>query len=256
MNIIGHIAVGMVGYVITKEHLFIVGSLLPDIALIPNELRFKRFNKWDFKFYGLYVFTHSLIFPALLYFVQPYLALSSLIHILSDVPFHTSRLRWRPFLINRYKPKKKALLLSGGMDSIACAVIERDFDCVYFNYGQTYHELEYPHAKRMADTLNKQLIVIEKDWHTDIQNRNYYFIAELKRMGYDEVIIGTRNIFPVFDRYKDSNWFNLKLYQYLIGIYINMPLTGKFKWQVKKILSDSYSYYSTENNFKQNYALH
>jgi hypothetical protein len=64
-------------------------------------------------------------------------------------------------------------------------------------------------------------------------------------MGYDEVIIGTRNIFPLFDKYKDSNWLNIKLYQYLHGCYINMPLIGNFKFQVIKKCNDN-KFYSTE----------
>jgi hypothetical protein len=99
----------------------------------------------------------------------------------------------------------------------------------------------------MAKHLGKELIVYHYAWKTDIQNRNYYLIAEIKKMGYDEVIIGTRNIMPFFDKYKDSNWFNLKIYQYLMGIYVNMPLIGNLKFQVKNKLGNYNSYYSTEN---------
>lgn len=248
MNIIGHISIGVIGYALTKEPLFIIGSLLPDIALIPNELKFKKFNKWNVRAKYLYDITHSLFFPFCMLFVSPLMALGVLIHILVDVPFHTSSFRWKPFIINRYRTTKKALLLSGGMDSVACALIEKDFDCIYFNYGQKYHSKEYPHAVEMAKKLGKKLIVINKDWHTDIQNRNYYLIAEIKKLGYDEVITGNRNLFPFLDKYKDSNWFNLKMYQYLIGIYINMPLIGAFKWQVEKKLNNYKKYYSTEND--------
>jgi hypothetical protein len=251
MNIIGHLLIGSAGYLITNDPLFIIGSIIPDIILIPNELRFKRFNKWDVIGKFFYDFTHSIFFIGILYYFDQMLAIAGLIHILIDIPFHSSSFRWKPFLMNRYKTKKRALLLSGGMDSIACAMIERDFDCIYFNYDQEYHDLEFPKAKQMADLLDKELIIITKKWGTDIQNRNYYLISEVKKLGYDEVIIGTRNLLPIFDKYKDSNWLNLKIFQYLIGIYINMPLIGLFKWQIKSKLNGYNDYYSTEN-YKKN----
>lgn len=254
MNIVGHIAIGVTGYAITKEPLWLVGSVIPDIALIPNEINNlihkKRFDKWDVKFKFLYDLTHSLFIPAILFFVSPILSLAYLLHLIIDIPFHTSSFRWKPFLINRYKTKKKALLLSGGMDSVACAFMEKDFDCIYFNYGQIYHEKEFPFAIEMAKKLGKELIVHERPWKTDIENRNFYLIAECKKLGYDEVIVGSRNIFPFTDPYGDSNWFNMKLYQYLMGIYINMPITGCLKFQVKAKLQGYTGFFSTENYHK------
>lgn len=248
MNILGHITIGIAGTIIMNEPMFLLGSLIPDLALIPNELRFKRFDKWNVRWKFLYDLSHSLIAVGIAFFLDFGFGLAYMIHVLVDIPFHTSAFRWKPFAFNRYKSKRKALLLSGGMDSVACALLEKDFDCIYFNYGQEYHDLEFPCAQDMAKHLKKDLIIINKEWKTDIQNRNYYFIAEIKRMGYDEVIIGTRNLLPLFDKYKDSNWFNMKLYQYLVGIYINMPLIGNFKFQVKQKLGSYDNYYSTETN--------
>jgi hypothetical protein len=247
MNIVGHITIGITGTLITGDTLFLVGSLLPDVALIPNELQKTKFNKWKVKYKFLYDLTHSIYFVVLTYLINPVLSLGVLIHVLVDIPFHTSSFRWKPFLLNRYKSKRKVLLLSGGADSIACAFLEKDFDCVYFNYGQKYHEQEYECAVKVAKKLKKPLIVIHKRWRTDIQNRNYYFITTVKRMGYDEVIVGNRNLFPLLDKYKDSNWFNLKILQYLLKIYINMPIVGNFKWQVIDKIPKNVKYYSTEN---------
>lgn len=245
MHIVGHTLVGITGYIITKEPLFFIGSLLPDISLIPNELKFEKFNKWSVKFKNLYDLTHSIYFVIICFYFNLFLGLSVLLHIILDIPFHTSTFRWKPFLLNRYKSKRKALLLSGGADSIACAEIEKDYDLIYFNYGQKYHKLEFPMAKSYAKKHNKELIVIKKNWHTDIKNRNYYLISECVKMGYDEIIIGTRNILPLFDKYKDSNWLNLKIYQYLFKVYINMPLIGNFKWQIIKKTNNN-KFYSTE----------
>ena len=70
-------------------------------------------------------------------------------------------------------------------------------------------------------------------------------IVDMKAMGYNEVIIGTRNLLPIFDKHGDSNWFNLKLLQHLCGIYINMPVVGLFKWQVIK-RTNGCAYFTTE----------
>ena len=247
MNIIGHISIGLIGYAITDDILFFYGSIIPDVVLLFNELRFKKFNKWDVRFKTLYDISHSIYIPLILLAFNHVLAIAYTIHLLIDIPFHTSAFRCKPFLFNRYKTERKALLLSGGMDSVACAFIEKDFDCIYFDYGQIYHSEEYPYAQQLANQLGKVLFVIKRNWWTDIENRNYLMISELKVMGYDEVIIGTRNVLPLFDKYGDSNWFNLKVYQYLVGIYINMPLIGNMKWQVKKKLNKYNKYYSTEN---------
>lgn len=252
MNIVGHIAIGLIGSVVCNDILFLVGSLLPDLPLIANEtyllINKKKFNKFNVKWKNFYDFSHS-VFPLFFLIFSLPLFLSYLIHILIDIPFHSSSFRWKPFLLNRWRSKKRALLLSGGADSIACFFIENnnDIDLIYFNYGQVYHKDEYPHALKLAEKFNKELIVIEKDWGQDAENRNYLFLIELKRMGYDEVIVGTRNILPLFDKYKDSNWFNLKLFQYLFKIYVNMPLIGQFKWQIKNKIEKDTTYFSTEN---------
>ena len=258
MNIIGHLAIGITGSLITNNWLFLIGSILPDIALIANEIKLlitnNKFNKFDVSFKLLYDLSHSLYMLIGLYFLPISLSIGYLIHILIDIPFHSSSFRWKPFLFNRWKCKRRAVLLSGGMDSVAATLIEfdKDIDLIYFNYGQVYHHLEYPHAELLANKLNKELIIINRNWGTDIENRNYYLISEIKKLGYDEVIIGTRNILPIFDKYKDSNWFNLKVYQYLIGIYINTPIIGLFKFQIRSIINKRATYFSTEK-YKENY---
>ncbi len=247
MHIAGHTIIGVIGFLITKEPLFLVGSLIPDLPLIVNELRGKSFNKWDVRAKPLYDISHSLYIPFLAYFFNYFFAAGYLLHLILDIPFHSSSFRWKPFLLNRYGNNKKALLLSGGADSIACGEIEKDYDCIFFDYGQSYKEAELQCAIEYCKAKNIELKIEKRDWHTDIKNRNYYLVAECIKMGYSEVIIGTRNLFPVFDKYKDSNWMNLKIYQYLIGVYINMPLIGNFKWQVINKTNGN-KFYSTEND--------
>ena len=253
MNIVGHLTAGVVGSLITGNWLFLLGSIIPDLVLIPNEIKLlikkETFNKWNVIGKKFYDITHSFYFFLPFLLISPILALSILIHQILDIPFHTSNFRWNPFLIKR-KPKMRAVLFSGGTDSVLAAWIERglDYDLVYFNYGQEYHELEFKAAKKSAKLLDKRLIVVKRNWEHDIENRNYYLISEIKKMGYDEVITGNRNLLPVFDKYGDSNWFNLKLYQYLIGIYINMPLIGLFKLQINNWIKETkLSHFSSEN---------
>jgi hypothetical protein len=245
MNIVGHIIIGVAGYVITKEPLFLIGSIIPDVTLIFNELRFKKFDKWNVKFKILYDISHSIYIPILLFLYNDIFAIAYFIHLLIDIPFHTSSFRWKPFLINRYNTKKKVLLLSGGADSIACAELEKDYDCIFFDYGQFYSKLEFDCAVKYCEKKNIKLIIKKRKWHTDIKNRNFYLISECIKLGYDEVIIGTRNVFPFFDKYKDSNWLSLKLFQFLTRTYINMPLIGNFKFQVIKKTNGN-KFYSTE----------
>ncbi len=245
MHIAAHIVAGLSLFALTGEPLAFIGSLAPDLALLPNELTGRRYNKWNIKMIWAYRFTHSLIFPLLGMILGWQFALGILIHILMDIPFHTSALRWAPLGFNRYKEGKKALLLSGGADSIACAMTERSFDCVFFEYGQGYAAQERPHAEAMATALGKPLIVIRKQWRTDIPSRNFYMVMELAQKGYTEIIVGTRNLTPLGDRHGDSNWLVMKVLQTLLGIYINMPVVGLFKWQVKR-RAQGYTYYSTE----------
>ena len=251
MNILGHIAVGLIGYAASKDPLFLLGSILPDAPLIANEMRRTPFNKWDVKGKRLYDVTHSLYAPIALFFISPITSLAFLIHILLDVPFHSSSFRWKPFLFSRYKPTKKALLLSGGADSVACFMTEKDFDCYYFNYGQEYHTAEFQCAKRICDKYGKKLNVINCQWGHDAKNRNFMLISTLTQLGYDEVIIGTRNLLPFFDKYKDSNWFSLKMYQYLLRVYINTPLIGLFKKQISDKCQGE-RFYSSENYTQKN----
>jgi hypothetical protein len=255
MNIIGHFTIGAVGSIITGDPLFLIGSILPDIVLIPNEILLliekKKFNKWNVKFKDLYDISHSLYILPLIYIISPQLILPYIIHLIVDIPFHTSNFRFNPlpFVFNKNKTKR-AILLSGGMDSIAALNIENtdNLDLFFFDYNQEYKDLEIKHALKAAKKINKKLTIIKKsDWEHDIQNRNYYMMSELKKMGYEEVVIGTRNFLPIFDKYGDSNYINLKIYQYLFNIYVNMPLIGLFKFMIKNKIENGFTYFSSEN---------
>jgi hypothetical protein len=265
MNIAGHLTIGAIGSLIVGNPLFLVGSILPDIALIPNEIYLlwsgKRFNKWNVKLKELYDISHSILILPLVYIISPHLILPYIIHLLVDIPFHTSNFRFNliPFIRDDKKKRRRAILLSGGMDSIACLNIEYNegdnIDLIFFDYNQEYRDLEIEHAYKAAEILGKHLIVIKKEkWIHDMPNRNYLMIDEVVKMGYEEVILGTRNFIPLFDKYGDSNWFNLKLYGLKSNIYINLPLIGLTKNMIKSKIEEPYTYFSSEgwNKNKKN----
>lgn len=119
---------------------------------------------------------------------------------------------------------KQALLFSGGWDSVLCAIKNKNAELIFIDYNQLYLENEKIAALKIAKELNRPLKIIKLPLKTDQSRRNFFFILELKRLNYSSIIIGTRNLFPIFDNYKDSNWFSLKLLSYLIDIQIIMPI--------------------------------
>lgn len=144
---------------------------------------------------------------------------------------------------------KTALLLSGGYDSVACLIKYRNADLFFFNYNQSYLEQELKSVKYIERELLKPVQIIKKDWHTDIKNRNFLMIAELNSLGYNKIIIGTRNLIPLFDKYKDSNWLSLKILSLLFRIKIKMPLVGMSKKEIIAIVKTEFDIkklYSTE----------
>lgn len=85
-----HATLGVVGYAITKEPLFLVGSVIPDFALIYNEakLRIKKIpfddSKVDSVTLFMYRFTHSLLFLIIPFMINFWFGVAWLIHQLTD----------------------------------------------------------------------------------------------------------------------------------------------------------------------------
>ena len=138
---------------------------------------------------------------------------------------------------------KTCVLFSGGWDSAACAIICRDQrpDLLFFDYGQTYKDNELKAAKAFAQAVNLPFNHRALSLGHDHPRRNFYLIAEAKRLGYHRIIVGSRNVAPFFDRYKDSNWFSLKLFGWLMGADLRLPITG---WLKKKVVSTVRSIYN------------
>jgi 7-cyano-7-deazaguanine synthase in queuosine biosynthesis len=132
---------------------------------------------------------------------------------------------------------KKAMTISGGFDS-ACLpflIPPVSYDFIFFDYGQSYLIQELKYAKKLATHFNKKLIIIHlfNSEHNQ-ERRNFIFLSKLKELKYSEVVLGNRGIFPLFDKYKDSNWLSLKLFSWLLGMKIKLPITA---WTKKRIFT-------------------
>ena len=151
---------------------------------------------------------------------------------------------------------KKCILFSGGWDSVAVALMEKEADLLFFNYGQTYFLNELEVADSFAKKHNRNLIVKTLDLKHDIERRNFYLILEAKKLGYQKVFTGNRNILPIFDKYKDSNWLTLKILGHLSNLKIVMPIAGWGKKRIVKfVLNNSeITPYNCYNNLK-NYRV-
>lgn len=130
---------------------------------------------------------------------------------------------------------KTALLFSGGWDSVACyfETLHLNPDLLFFFYNQTYQTNEAKSARQFADYYREELIEKFVDLVHDQERRNFYLIAEAKRLGYERVILGSRNFIPLFDRYKDSNWWSLKQFGKMMNVEVVLPITG---WSKEKIV--------------------
>jgi hypothetical protein len=141
---------------------------------------------------------------------------------------------------------KVCVLFSGGWDSVAAALkaLEKyrnnEIDLVFIDYGQKYFTNEYVAADKFADRMLVKMHVIKMDLKHDIERRNFYLLMEAKRMGYEEIWTGNRNILPIFDKYKDSNWWSLKLFCWLSNIKIKLPVTLWPKRSIVKYVEARY----------------
>jgi hypothetical protein len=240
MNIFGHIVVGSVQSLLTGSVLPLFGSLLPDAVLISNEVRNRRKgqhfseNKVNDIIYNLYMFTHSLTFALIVFCFSPLLSFGIIVHQVIDWFTHTNRFRTMPFYPFSKKQigveinNKKALLISGGYDSVAILeMIDRsEYDYFFIDYSQSYLKEEINACIEVEKYYRIKINNIKVDnWGTDIKNRNFYMIMKLQEMGYETICTGSRNVFPFFDKYKDSNYVSLKLFALLNRIVIETPLT-------------------------------
>ena len=151
---------------------------------------------------------------------------------------------------------RQALLFSGGYDSAAVWFKIKDkenTDLVFFDYGQLYMENELKKAILFAKSIDKELIVLRFPGKTDMKNRNLIFIEKAMLANYDTFYLGCRNILPIFDKYKDSNWWTMRMFARDNGIRIVLPIVG---WGKKKIINylkdNGYGYDKFYNCYNNN----
>lgn len=107
------------------------------------------------------------------------------------------------------------VLLSGGWDSIYCALvaIARKHDPVglFVRYGQPYqqHEVAAIGALRPLlpfDIVETTFETMPIDGSGVFDRRNAWLVAHAMKEGAASVYFGSRCPLPLFDRYGDSNW--------------------------------------------------
>lgn len=254
MNILLHIGIGITGYLITQDPLFLVGSVVPDLILIGWNPT-KKLQKWRKVVYDI---IHSLFIPILLLFISPVLSISLFIHQVMDWWVHFNEWRTKIFYpfnkpVMGYKiNNNKALMLSGGYDSVAILEIIKkykyEYDYYFFDYDQSYIKEEMEAIKNVEDYYGIKVKTIKKNWGTDIKNRNILMINHLNSIGYDTIASGSRNIIPLTDKYKDSNYLSLKLLQYVMRVNIELPLVLFSKKKIIELIPKDLigKLYSTE----------
>lgn len=134
----------------------------------------------------------------------------------------------------------RCVLFSGGWDSVAAALIDRESPLIFFNYGQIYFENEREAVLKFSAAFKRKTKILSVKLGHDAERRNFLLLSELKRRGYSEVVTGNRNILPIFDKYKDSNWLSMKMFGYLMNMKIEMPVVGWTKKRIVEFVQSGY----------------
>ena len=140
------------------------------------------------------------------------------------------------------KINSNAILFSGGWDSLYCYIKSKSrfesSDLLFFDYGQPYLESETLAVFNMQTEGLKTIkfikyedVVSVKDGIFD--NRNGRLLQYVKTLGYTSVYIGTRNPFPMFDKYGDSNYFWSRQQSKLLNLNIYTPAILMPKFLIK-----------------------
>ena len=122
---------------------------------------------------------------------------------------------------------KHCVLLSGGYDCVAVMnYAPKDADLIFFEYGQLYLEQEREAVANIEARTGRTVKRYRLEIPHNAKARNFTFISYVVSMGYDVVWTGTRNVLPLFDKYKDSNWFTLKRFARILRARVRMPVVA------------------------------
>ncbi len=149
---------------------------------------------------------------------------------------------------------KSLLLISGGLDSSSAAYYYKDknYDCLYINYGQKSASIQYKYTNLTCKNLNKRLIYINirnlgkafypDHWlkpHEPINHRNIILlsiaITFAKEKGYDEIIFSTVSDECIYETNKPEILTELKKLAEILGVKISMPFLNLSKSMVLKL---------------------
>lgn len=149
---------------------------------------------------------------------------------------------------------RSCILFSGGWDSVAVALKIKDADLLFINYGQKYYDNELKAVLEFNRMTSRPILVHPMELKHDIERRNFYLLLEAKKLGYQRVYTGNRNVFPWWDKYRDSNWLTLKIFGWLSNLQIKMPIVCWGKSRIVNFVGKSYDGkpYNCYNN-KTNY---
>ncbi|NON61177.1 7-cyano-7-deazaguanine synthase [Acidianus sp. RZ1] len=149
---------------------------------------------------------------------------------------------------------RSLLLMSGGLDSTAAAfsIKERDYDCLFLDYGQRSAKMQRRYVKENCGKLGKRVIELdikklgdffaEGYWmrpHEPIVHRNVILLAiaitYAKEKGYDKVILATVNEECDYETNKPNIIRELKRLGEVMGIEVNTPYINLGKSLLLKI---------------------
>jgi len=112
MNFLYHTSLGVIGTIITDDPMFLVGSIIPDITMMFNEIIIRK-NKQEFDenkvkpwILNSYRFLHSLVILPLIWLLGINFFIGYVIHQVTDWFTHVGRFATMPFYpLNKYQFK-------------------------------------------------------------------------------------------------------------------------------------------------------
>jgi hypothetical protein len=135
-------------------------------------------------------------------------------------------------------------LFSGGWDSVYCAVVaietakEKPLLC-FFDYGQSYLDNEVKATARVSEILGCDLarmtIPCIPSNNGIFDGRNERLLAAaIEQHKPQRIYIGSRNLLPMLDKYKDSNWVWARQMAKKYNVQIKTPCTALPKWFIRR----------------------
>jgi len=134
------------------------------------------------------------------------------------------------------------VLFSGGWDSTCCLLVTPDPTALFLRYGQPYEDQEAKAVREITEVLGIPLIdqsvpSINMDTTGKFFNRNEKLLLHAASQYSGPVVLGCRNVLPMFDKFKDSNWVWARRMARVHGLDVRVPLVGWPKWLIRHRVS-------------------